>query len=202
MKIKVFIFILICIFLGILIGKQNELIKIPKDERDLKETSSEVIFGKITRVIDGDTFILNEDIRVRLYAIDAPELAQTCILNKEILQENGETINDTEEIKCGENSKNKLADLTKQYNISCLPKGIDAYDRLVAECYAEVKNRRTKKIDKVNINKEMVVSGNAVAFVSFSDKYLDDENKAKHDNKGIWATTFDMPSVYRKKNHR
>ena len=202
MKIKVFIFALICIFLGILIGKQNELIKIPKDERGLKETSSEVISGKITRVIDGDTFILNEDIRVRLYAIDAPELAQTCILNKEILQENGETINDTEEIRCGENSKNKLIDLTKQYNISCSPKGIDAYDRLVAECYAEVKNRRTKKIDKVNINKEMVASGNAVAFVSFSDKYLDDENKAKHDNKGIWATTFDMPSVYRKKNHK
>lgn len=184
--------------MGILINKQNELIKVPKDERSLKEVSGNVISGKITHINDGDSFILNEDIKIRLYAIDAPELMQTCTLNKQILQENGETITYTEEIKCGENAKNKLADLTKQYNVSCLPRGIDAYNRTVAECYVEIKNKRTKKIDKVNINKEMVASGNAVAFLSFSDKYLDDENKAKHDNKGIWATTFDMPSVYRK----
>ena len=202
MKVKLFIFTLICVFLGVLINKQNELIRVPKDERSLKETSNDIISGKISHINDGDSFVLNDSIKIRLYAIDAPELAQTCILNKEILQENGETISNTEEVKCGEDAKNKLAELTKQYTVSCLPKGIDAYDRTVAECYVEIKNRRTKKTDKVNINKEMVASGNAVAFLSFSDKYLDDENKAKHDNKGIWATTFDMPSVYRKKNHK
>ena len=51
-----------------------------------------------------------------------------------------------------------------------------------------------------HINKEMILSGNAVAFSQISEKYVEDENKAKSENKGIWATTFDMPSVYRKKN--
>ena len=46
----------------------------------------------------------------------------------------------------------------------------------------------------------MILSGNAVAFSQISEKYVEDENKAKSENKGIWATTFDMPSVYRKKN--
>ena len=148
MKVKVFIFILICIFLGILINKQNELIRVPKDERSLKETSSDIISGKITHINDGDSFILNEDVKIRLYAIDAPELAQTCILNKEILQENGETISNTEEVKCGEDAKNKLAELTRQYTVSCLPKGIDAYDRTVAECYVEIKIEEQKKQTK------------------------------------------------------
>ena len=32
-----------------------------------------------------------------------------------------------------------------------------------------------------------------------TDKYLEDEHRAKAGNKGIWATTFLTPSDYRKK---
>ena len=64
MKVKVFIFTLICIFLGVLINKQNELIRIPKDERSLKETSNDIISGKITYINDGDSFILNNSIKL------------------------------------------------------------------------------------------------------------------------------------------
>ena len=202
MKIKIFFLSLICILLGLLLDKQNELIKIPKDERELEQIDKTIITGKITHISDGDSFVMNDNIKIRLFAIDAPELTQTCILSEEILKETGETVTTTTEIKCGENAKSKLEELTNKKEISCLPKGKDAYGRIVSECYYDVKNRRTKKINKININKEMVATGNAIAFLSFSDKYLDDENKAKQENKGIWATTFDLPSVYRKKNQR
>lgn len=111
-------------------------------------------------------------------------------------------ITSSEEVKCGEDSKEKLVELTRDRTISCSIKGKDVYGRLVGECYFEIRNKRTSKNNRININKEMVLSGNAVAFVQFSDKYLDDENKAKQENRGIWQTTFDLPSVYRKKNTR
>lgn len=250
MKFKIFLLILICSFLGILVNEQNTLIRVPKDERDLIKVSNEIITGKITHINDGDSFVLENNIRVRLFGIDAPELAQTCILiqdsqeksasdavnaNNGINTSNSNISNNSEskktadvsdilsdlikqntteksnnedavnypnaqEIKCGENAKNKLTELTKDRTISCIIKGKDSYDRMVGECYFEVQNKRNRKINRININKEMVSSGNAVAFLQITDKYVDDENKAKQENKGIWATTFDIPSVYRKKN--
>ena len=230
MKFKIFLLILICSFLGVLVNEQNTLIRVPKDERDLIKVSSEIITGKITHINDGDSFVLENDIRIRLFGIDAPELAQTCLLTQDSQEKNGsenadvkkvntlsdlikQNINEkggndeisttsTQEIKCGENAKDKLAELTKGKTISCIIKGKDSYGRMVGECYFEAQNRRTKKVNRININKEMVLSGNAVAFMQITDKYIDDENKAKQENKGIWATSFDSPSVYRKKNAR
>lgn len=233
MKIKIFFLILTCSFFGILINKQNTLIKVPKDERSLIKVSNEIIKGKVIYINDGDSFTLEDNTKIRLFGIDAPELLQTCVLTIENLEKNVSettTINtanikkntspniakkDTdvkseetkailniEEIKCGENAKNKLTELIKNRTVSCLIKGKDSYDRMVSECYFEVPNRITKKNNRININKEMVSSGNAVAFLQFSDKYVDDENKAKQENRGIWATTFDLPSVYRRKNIR
>ncbi|MDD2840486.1 MAG: thermonuclease family protein [Rickettsiales bacterium] len=234
MKVKIVLLVLICSFLGILINKQDTLIRVPKDERDLIKVSSEVITGKISHINDGDSFVLNNNIKIRLFGIDAPELVQTCMLvaeNQEksnnennttntvelkqtndnqknmfsglIKKDNNEGISNSingEEIKCGENAKNKLTELTKDQIVSCIIKGKDSYGRMVGECYFEIQNRRTKKANRVNINKEMVLSGNAIAFLQFTDKYVDDENKAKQENRGIWATSFDLPSVYRKKN--
>lgn len=225
MKVKIFLLILICSFLGILVNEQDTLIRVPKDERDLIKVSSEIITGKIIHINDGDSFILENDIKIRLFGIDAPELAQTCVLTqdgqeknvnddsdkkintlsdliKHNINENNteELFTNAQEIKCGENAKDKLAELTKDKTISCIIKGKDSYGRMVGECYFEVQNKRTKKANRININKEMVASGNAVAFLQFTDKYLDDENKAKQENRGVWATSFDLPSVYRKKN--
>ncbi|HSQ97439.1 MAG TPA: thermonuclease family protein [Rickettsiales bacterium] len=223
MKVKIFLLILVCSFLGILINEQNTLIRVPKEERNLTKASIETITGKITHISDGDSFTLNNDTEIRLFGIDAPELNQICFLTSEnekekdnsteqnnkdtlfvdiIKKDNTGTIASAEEVKCGENSKLKLAELTKNRTIFCSVKGKDVYDRLVSECYFEIQNKRTKNNNRININKEMVLSGNAVAFLQFSDKYVDDENKAKQENRGIWATIFDMPSVYRKKNQK
>ena len=203
MKVKIFFLFLICIFFGILISKHNELIKIPKEERQLIQVSEKVVVGKVAKINDGDSLVLENGTRIRLFGIDAPELNQTCILSTEIQnKDSSETTIREEEINCGKNAKNKLSDLINVNEITCLIKGKDAYDRLVGECNFERYNKRTRRKDRININKEMVLSGNAVAFQQISDKYIEDENKAKSENKGIWATTFDMPSVYRKKNNK
>jgi endonuclease YncB( thermonuclease family) len=224
-KMKVVILIIVCSFFGFLVNEQNTLIKVPKDERNLAEVPSKIISGNVTYVDDGDSFVLNKDTKIRLFGIDAPELSQTCLItndktankdtsgnnsnevltNKDIFDNAGDRVLvdiNNEEIRCGEDAKNKLAELVKNHKISCSVKGKDTYARLVSECYFEVSNKKLNKLYRVNINKEMVISGNAVAFLQFSDKYLDDENKARRENRGIWATTFDLPSVYRKKNAR
>lgn len=224
MKIKIFFLLLICIFFGTLITKQNQLIKVPKEDRGLIQISEKIITGKVARVSDGDSFVLEDGSKIRLFAIDAPELEQTCILTTEILSDDqnknlvkNSTQNSTqntdqnlgqkvitkqEEIKCGEISKNKLSDLIANNEVICLVRGKDAYDRFVADCGIEKYNKRTKKNNKINVNKEMVLNGYAVAFQQISDKYLEDENRAKSENKGIWSMTFDMPSVYRRKNNK
>ena len=190
-------------FFGVLINKQDELIKIPKDERQLIQVSEKVITGKVAIFNDGDSFVLENGTRVRLFGIDAPELGQICILITEIHnKDTTEPVVKEEEVACGENSKSKLKDLIGNNEITCLVRGKDAYDRLVGDCSLEKYNKKTRRKNKININKEMVLNGNAVAFQQISDKYLEDENRAKSENKGIWGMTFDMPSIYRKKNNR
>lgn len=236
MKIKLFFLFLICIFLGIIIVKQHELITVPKDERKLIRVTDKMVKGIVTNINDGDSFVFENGTRIRLFGIDAPELGQTCFLVNDINAENNpnivakdqqkevkdqqkdqqnlqpqipvqqevrdkEVFLKEEIVKCGEDAKNKLSKLIGNNSVTCLIKGKDAYDRLVGDCNFEVYNRRTRRKDKVNINKEMVLSGYAVSFQQITDKYVEDENKAKQENKGIWSMMFDMPSVYRNKSN-
>jgi len=46
----------------------------------------------------------------------------------------------------------------------------------------------------------MVSNGRAVAYLKYSEKYLDAQNKAKNNKMGIWKGTFDLPEEWRKKN--
>lgn len=203
MKTKFILFFMLTLFFSALVSRQNELIKIPKEERQLIQVPEKILVGKALKISDGDSFTLENGENIRLFGIDAPELNQTCILSVEVQnKDNNKTIIKEEIIKCGENSKNKLSDLIASNKLKCIIKGKDAYDRFVGECSFERYNRRTRRRDKININKEMVLSGNAVAFSQISEKYIEDENRAKSGNKGVWATTFDMPSVYRKRNEK
>ena len=46
----------------------------------------------------------------------------------------------------------------------------------------------------------MVLEGHAIAYLRYSDKYLDVQEIAKKVKLGIWAGTFDLPEEWRKKN--
>jgi len=243
MKIKLVILFIICVFFSFIIDKQNELIIVPKDERKLIKVHEKIFSGKVTKVNDGDSFVLNDNIQVRLFGIDAPELLQTCTVrhddsdasttnnlitqnnqqNSNIkgnivqntiqsnLQTNDQIISSQQRdndvnvplediVKCGEDAKEKLIRFIGNNKLDCYVKGKDAYDRMVCECSFNAYNNKTKRKYKVNINKEMVLSGYAVAFQQISDKYVEDENKAREDGNGIWSLNFEIPSIYRSKN--
>lgn len=73
-------------------------------------------------------------------------------------------------------------------NVQCLITGKDKYKRLLGICY----------IGSKDINAAMVLSGNAMAYHYFSEKYADAEMAAKSTQKGIWQDSdFTEPYYYR-----
>ena len=66
---------------------------------------------------------------------------------------------------------------------------IDRYKRLIGECYKR----------NLNLNSWLVSNGHAVAYRKYSKKYIDDEDYARINKKGIWIGKFDMPWDFRRK---
>ena len=143
------------------------------------------------KVIDGDTIKIEEK-KIRLFGIDAPEINQTCGKKN------------SQFYLCGQQSKFALEtyiylrDIT-EYNINsevtCYYKNKDRYGRILGTCYVSRPNN-----DLIDLNKIMVLSGNAVAYLKYSKKYLKDQEIAKDKNRVIWSGEFDMPWEWRKKN--
>ena len=135
-------------------------------------------------ISDGDTFRRIGDSKIRLEGIDAPEIKQLCY-NK---------------IKnpypCGELSKSKLTSIlnkNQKKKIYCYYSEKDRYNRYIAECFLG-------RDSAYNINKIMVRSGHAVAYLRYSKKYLNDQEYAKKEKLGIWQGTFVIPEQWRRKN--
>jgi endonuclease YncB( thermonuclease family) len=131
------------------------------------------IYGT-ARVIDGDTLHIN-DIKIRLYGIDAIEKNQQCTT-------------DGKKWQCGLAAKNKLTELVDGNKVYCWSINKDRYKRHVSICY----NHKFQ-----DINAGMVRSGYAVAYTKYSTLYLGLETEAKQEKRGIWSGTFTMPEVYR-----
>ena len=136
-------------------------------------------------VIDGDTIKIGRE-KIRLFGIDAPEIKQVC------KNENNDPY------PCGIKAKNFLSWLIEDYNknnekIYCYYSERDKYKRIIGECFIGT-------ISKTNINKMMVTNGRAIAYLKYSEKYLDAQNIAKNKKMGIWKGTFDLPEEWRKKN--
>ena len=129
-----------------------------------------------TRIIDGDTIHINQT-KYRLYGIDAPEIKQLCNMKKK-------------NYNCGVKSKEFLVSLIGNQSVSCNQKDIDRYKRIVAECF----------IGQINLNKELVRNGWALAYRDYSKDYVADEEFAKKNNLGMWNGTFIHPKKWRKLN--
>jgi len=155
-----------------------------------KTESSEVLKG-VVRVVDGDTIVLattkdkmEQRVRIRLAGIDAPEMKQSCV------DEHGT------EYLCGERSKEHLVRFIHERPVTCEEQGVDRYKRIVAECFVE--DRKEGGAGRArSINHEMVRSGHAVAYRTYSRAYDDDEAAAKSAKRGIWRGSFETPSVFR-----
>ena len=132
-------------------------------------------FKKII-IVDGDTIHIDK-IKYRLHGIDAPEIKQLCKINEK-------------SYKCGVKSKEFLVSLIGTKQVRCVHKDVDRYKRIVAECF----------VNNINLNKELVKGGWALAYTDYSKDYVADEYFAQENNLGMWKGTFIDPKKWRKIN--
>jgi endonuclease YncB( thermonuclease family) len=106
----------------------------------------EIITGAAA-VIDGDTSRIGETV-VRLYDVDAPELAQTCNGGPPRLR------------PCGAYAADALAERLAGQEVRCEVLKLDQYDRRVARC----------KVDGEGLSEWLVASGLAMVFRRYDSR--------------------------------
>ena len=137
--------------------------------------------AKLTAV-DGDSLRTASGEEYRIFAIDAPELHQTCTDAK------------GKEWDCGRAAKTELARLIKGGDVSCIEKATDKYGRNIAQCSAK---------GVPDVGEAMVRDGYAIDLGRQTNyTYAGAESEARSQGKGIWAGTFQRPSEWREQNPR
>jgi endonuclease YncB( thermonuclease family) len=134
----------------------------------------DIDFQSRVSVTDGDSFRRGKQ-RIRLFGIDAPELAQECLDAK------------GRPYACGQAAKRALQELIGGAEISCEVVERDKYRRDVARC----------RKDDLEINREMVRLGWALAYERHSIDYLVAEATARNARRGLWQGHFQMPEDFR-----
>ena len=129
-------------------------------------------------VVDGDTLDLH-GLRVRLEAIDAPEVRQRC-------QYNGR------EWPCGRRAAFALADMIGARPVSCRWREHDRYRRAIARC----------EVGGIDLGGWMVVRGWALAYRRYGLRYVGQEQRARAARRGLWAGWFVPPWALRHGNDR
>ena len=124
------------------------------------------------RVIDADTVDV-DGIRYRLHGIDAPEARQTC-------RAWGRTWD------CGAAATEALK--SRAGGMSCAGSGSDAFGRTVGICSA----------GGVDLNAWLVANGWALAYRQFSGDYVDEEDRARSNRRGIHRGAFVEPWDWRR----
>ena len=136
-------------------------------------SAQDLIVG-VASVIDGDTIEIH-DHRIRLFGIDAPERSQLCVRTT------------GERWRCGQQASFALADRIGRAPVSCQPRDLDRYGRVVAVCFK----------GNENLNRWMVANGWAVAYKQYSLDYVADEVGARRNRINIWSGEFEMPRDWR-----
>ena len=122
---------------------------------------------------DGDSLMVGQR-EVRLFGIDAPEWDQSCTRAGKSWA-------------CGQAAANQLSKLVTGKQVRCVAVDTDDHGRTVARCTAGA----------VDVNRQMVSNGYAIAYRRYSLDYVSAEASAKAGKRGIWAGTFEMPSDVR-----
>lgn len=133
--------------------------------------ASAEIGGK-PRIIDGDTLAFGPVV-VRLFGLDAPELNQTCLAGGK-------------RWACGQEASFALALETAYQWVTCLEQGSDEYGRPWALCYLG-------GIGGPDLNRRVVLGGWAIADRRYSTRFVEEEDEARADRRGIWRGSFIMP---------
>jgi hypothetical protein len=125
------------------------------------------------RSIDGDSLMVGLR-EVRLHGIDAPELSQTCTRSSEAWA-------------CGKAAADQLTKLIAGRPVSCMSMGQDQYGRTLGRC----------RVGETDLNQAMVATGYALAYRRYSTAYVSAEESARVAKRGIWSSTFELPSEIR-----
>lgn len=133
---------------------------------------SEVFWG-IARAKDGDSLMVGQR-EVRLFGIDAPEFDQPC-------KRSGANW------ACGAEAADKLSGLATGKEVRCAAHGTDQFGRTLAKC----------SVGTLDLNRTMVALGYAVAYTRYSTEYVSAQDSAKLSKRGIWSSSFEVPSQYR-----
>ncbi len=123
--------------------------------------------------VDGDSLLIDGR-NIRLEGIDAPEYNQKCFDAQGRLYD------------CGRKSKETLSALVAN-GVDCVRRKIDRYKREVSICHA----------GELNVNREMVRRGQAVAYTRYLNDFAADEAEAKKAKRGIWSGRFMRPELFR-----
>ena len=127
-------------------------------------------------VVDGGTLVV-QDTELRLFAVHAPQLEQTCRTRK------GQTQ------KCGQLARQALAATVRGVDVRCEDKGLDAQGRRVAVCFA----------GWMDLAEEMTASGWALADPIIGGAYKRSETFAKARREGLWRSEFTAPWEWHEK---
>jgi endonuclease YncB( thermonuclease family) len=129
----------------------------------------------LATVTDGDGLKVAGE-TIRLFGIDAPETAQYC------------TRKDGSRWHCGQYSTVALDKLVKGKQVTCEIRTLDSYARWVSVC----------KVGDTDLSKYQVEQGWAVAYRRYSKDYVEAEDAARKEKRGIWSGEFAMPGDWRK----
>lgn len=137
---------------------------------------ADTLTGTCKRVVDGDTFILNDGTTVQIWGIDAPELKQDY----------------------GQEARTWLQNTICQKGVKLRiqVKGTDSYGRTLGQVYIRGNQRRSS-----NVGTQMVKAGMAW-FDDFNAPEADlagEMEKARVERKGLWADKKPVkPYIFRK----
>jgi len=135
----------------------------------------EIIKGK-ARVVNSDYIKIDKQ-TIILFGVEAMERPQKCYINNELWP-------------CWETGVRKLEEIVDLGETICFVKGKAKMNRVFAICETE----------NIELNRELIRSGLALARIKQSDIYIEDEEYAKENNLGIWRGKFVEPWVWRIQN--
>ena len=142
--------------------------------------STEKIEGA-ARVIDGDTLEVAGE-RIRLLGIDALERTQWCLV-EDVIED------------CGEKALRALSEHLASHVVRCDVKlERDRYGRALGICSVDRGNPKGWE----DINAWMVSMGYALSYRRFSGLYLAEQQLAKEERRGMWASRFIKPWEWRR----
>ena len=128
----------------------------------------------LVAVLDADTVDVGQ-VRVRLFGIDAPELAQSC------------TDATGADWPCGQWAAGQVTRLYQGQTADCAAIATDRYGRTVARCAAR----------GLDIGAIRVGTGIATAYRAYSGEYVAAEASGKAQHLCIWQGELQNPAAYR-----